>query len=246
MNATQATILLGAMLFAPACYPTPIGAAAPVTGSESSAASGPSGAKSCAGGMVDDGEDGDHKVAETAGRGGYWYTYADKVGSTIDPPTGESGGTFAMSAGGEGASKKAARMHGTVGKGNVVFAGMGFGFVDPKGPYDASKYTGVRFKAKTAEGSTPLVRLKVPDASTDPDGQKCKDCFNDFGAALTLTTSWQTYTIPFSSMRQEAGWGSPRPASIDAAHLYGMQWQVSTPGAPFDVWVDDIELVGCE
>jgi len=241
MNTTHAMLVIGAMCLAEACYPVPAGSsAAPVSGGASS------GAKSCPDGMVDDCEDGDHKVSETAGRGGYWYTYADKAGTTITPPTGESGGTFAMSDGGDGASKKAAHMNGTVGKGNVVFGGMGFGFADPKGQYDASKYKGVRFKAKIGEASTQLVRLKVPDSNTDPDGQKCKECFNDFGADLTLTTSWQTYTIMFSSMRQQSGWGSPHPASIDAAHLYGMQWQANTPGAKFDVWVDDVELVGCE
>jgi endoglucanase len=240
MNAKQTVLVVVAAALAQACYPVPAGSTAVSGGAASS------GGKSCPGGMVDDGEDGDHKVSDTAGRGGYWYTYADNVGSSITPPTGESGGTFAMSDGGDTGSKKAARMSGTVGKGNVVFAGMGFGFTDPKGPYDLSKYKGVRFKAKIGEGSTPLVRLKVPDANTDPEGNACKECFNDFGAELTLTGSWQTYTILFSSMRQQAGWGSPRPASIDASRVYGMQWQASTPGAKFDVWVDDVELVGCE
>jgi hypothetical protein len=242
MNAQHAIAIAITIIAAPACYPVPAGggAVAAVSGGQSG------GLSTCADGLVDDGEDGDHKIAEKAGRGGYWYTYLDKAGSTVTPPAGEAGGTFAMSDGGDGASKKAARMSGTIAKGNVVFAGMGFGFTDPKSAYDLSRYKAVRFKAKIGEGSTPLVRLKVPDGNTDPEGKACKECFNDFGAELTLTTSWQSYSIPLDSMRQQAGWGSPRPASIDAAHVYGLQWQANTPGAKFDVWVDDIELVGCQ
>jgi endoglucanase len=242
MNAQHALAIAITIAAMPACYPVPAGggAVAAVSGGESG------GLSKCADGLVDDGEDGDHKVADKGGRGGYWYTYVDKAGSTVTPTAGEAGGTFAMSDGGAGGSKKAARMSGAIGKGNVVFAGMGFGFTDPKGAYDLSRFKAIRFKAKIGEGSTPLVRVKVPDGNTDPDGKACKECFNDFGAELTLTGAWETYTLPFAGLRQQAGWGSPRPASIDASHVYGLQWQASTPGAKFDVWVDDVELVGCE
>jgi endoglucanase len=240
MTAEKTITFAFAIALAGGCYPTPAGSG-PVASS-----GGGADLKACADGLVDDGEDGDHQIALKAGRGGYWYTYVDKAGSTVTPTAGEAGGTFAMSDGGAGVSKKAARMSGTIGKGNVVFAGMGFGFTDPKNAYDLSRYKALRFKAKIGDGSTPLVRLKVPDANTDPDGKACKECFNDFGTELTLTTSWQPYTVTFDSMRQQAGWGSPRPASIDASRVYGMQWQASTPGAKFDVWVDDVELVGCK
>src|SRR5262245_17688957 len=54
----------------------------------------------CAGGRLDDGEDGNNQILAMGGRGGYWYTYADKAGSTIVPPAGDTGGTFSMSEGG--------------------------------------------------------------------------------------------------------------------------------------------------
>ena len=28
--------------------------------------------------------------------------------------------------------------------------------------------------------------------------------------------------------------------------LYGLQWQVNKPGASFDIWVDDVEFIGCD
>jgi endoglucanase len=196
--------------------------------------------------MVDDAEDGNNQILTSAGRGGYWYSYADKAGSTIVPTAGEAGGAFAMAEGGAHGSALAARMQGKVGRGNIIYAGMGFSFVDPKGAYDASKYQGIAFFAKVGEKSTTSVRLKVPDVNTDKDGKVCTECFNDFGADLDLTTSWKRYVIPFATMRQLSGWGSPHPGSIEKSKLYGIQWQVASPGAAFDVWIDDPELVGCK
>jgi len=201
--------------------------------------------KSCGpDGVVDDGEDNDHKVAAKKNRGGYWYTFVDKAGSTVTPTAGEQGGTFSMAPGGSNGSGFAAHMTGKIGTAEIVYAGMGLNFLDPKSQYDASAYKGVAFWAKKGSGSGK-VRLKVPDANTDPEGKACSECFNDFGADLELTEQWAHYVIPFSSMRQLSGWGSPRPGAIDATKIYGLQWQVNQPGASYDIWIDDVEFTGC-
>jgi endoglucanase len=196
-------------------------------------------------GLIDNGEDGNNQVLVRDGRNGYWYTYVDDVGSTVEPEAGSRGGTFSMSPGGAG-SKYAANVHGRIGSGSVVFGAVGFNLVDPKGPYDASQYGGVAFSARKGPGSVGKVRLKVPDANTAKEGGKCRECFNDFGADLNLSETWQRFLFPFKKMKQEPDWGSPRPRAIDKSKLYGMQWQVNTPGASFDIWVDDVEFVGCE
>jgi endoglucanase len=90
------------------------------------------------------------------------------------------------------------------------------------------------------------VRLKVPDTSTDPDGGRCTECFNDFGTDLELGEDWQQYTFAFDDLAQAAGWGAPRPGAVDAKALYGIQWQVNSAGAQFDVWVDDVAFWGCK
>jgi hypothetical protein len=46
-------------------------------------------------------------------------------------------------------------------------------------------------------------------------------------------------------MSQLAGWGAPHTPAIEAGKLYGIQWQVASPGAAYDIWIDDPELVGC-
>ena len=153
---------------------------------------------------------------------------------------------FEMSPGGANGSGHAARMKGKIGGADIVYAGMGVNFVDPKGTYDASKYKGVSFWAKKGPGSISNVRLKVPDTNTDPDGKVCSECFNDFGADLVLTEEWQQFVIPFERMKQMKNWGSPHPDAIDAKTLYGIQWQVNEKGQKFDIWIDEISFTGCE
>lgn len=181
--------------------------------------------------LIEDGEDGDNQIAKREGRGGYWYTSVDSEGSSIEPAS------FKMSMdGGHAGSRGAARIKVKMAEaGYSVYASMGFGLTNPNGPYDASKYTGITFWAK----GPAHVRLKVPDQYTVPGGGYCEDCYNDFGIELALTADWQRYTIPFSWLSQQPGWGDPRPG-VAANALYALQWQVGSRGRTFDVYVDDI------
>ena len=141
------------------------GSAASIGGGASAApaAAGAAVGKDCGpNALIDDGEDGNNQNLPNDNRGGYWYTFKDKGTTTVEPAAGEEGGTFAMSEGGHD-SQYAARYHGTIGTGAIVFSGMGMNFIDPKGQYDASKYAGISFWAKKGADSTPKVRLKVPD-----------------------------------------------------------------------------------
>lgn len=196
-------------------------------------------------GMISDCESA-NKTNFIEGRGGYWYTFLDTKdngGSQIWPLSGALGGTFEMSEGGANGTAHSARMKGTIGGADIVYAGMGMNFVDPKGTYDASKYKGIAFWAKKNGESTPHVRLKVPDVQTDPDGGICHQCFNDHGMNLTLTDDWVYYTVPFKAMTQE-DWG-PKDSGIDPSKIYGIQFQVNEKGAKFDISVDEIQFTGC-
>ncbi len=180
--------------------------------------------------VIEDMEDNDNRIGVRDGRGGYWFTSLDTEGSTIEP-----GGKFTMSAPGH-ASKYAARMRGQMApSGWSVYALMAFGLAEPKGPYDASRYAGLTFWAK----GPGHIRLKVPDAYTDPGGDYCKDCYNDFGIELALTSEWERYTVPFNWLSQQPGWGDPRP-EVAANALFGLQFQVGSRGRSYDVWIDDI------
>jgi endoglucanase len=247
IKAQPALLALGSFsLLAVGCLIPPPSAPSAAPGSAASIGGGgasTSAYKDCGpDGVIDDGEDGNNQNLPNAGRGGYWYTFKDKGTTTVDPQAGEEGGTFAMSEGGHG-SQYAARYHGKIGTGAIVFAGMGMNFVDPKGAYDASKYAGISFWAKRGEASTGKVRLKVPDANTDPDGGVCSECFNDFGADMNFTSEWKQYAFPFKSMKQLAGWGSPHKAHISPDKIYGIQFQVNVPGSSYDIYIDDLKFI---
>jgi endoglucanase len=196
--------------------------------------------------MIEDGENNDNQIVQSNGRNGYIYTFADKEGSTVEPQSGELGGTFAMTPGGANGSGYAAHMTGKVGTSSIVYVGVGFNLQDPKGQYDASKYDGISFLMRKGAEGTARVRLKVPDVNTDPEGGKCDQCFNDFGVDLKLKEEWTQYYVPFSAMKQMVGWGNPRPPAIEPKTIGSIQFQVADKGQSFDVWVDDLAFIKCQ
>jgi endoglucanase len=193
--------------------------------------------------LIDDCEDGNNQVSLVAHRNGYWYTYADTNGTQATPLPGALGGVFTMSSPGHSGSRFAARIHGRMGNHSLVFVGAGLNLVDPRDTYDASPYDGIAFWAKRGPRSAAKLRVKVPDLNTAPDGGICSECFNDFGATIELTEQWQRYLMPFNEMRQEPQWGNPRPPAITPSAIYTVLFQLSEPGADFDVWIDDVAFV---
>jgi len=191
---------------------------------------------------IEDGEDTNNQVIVQDGRSGYIYTYSDPEGSTVEPA---GGGVFSMTPGGANGSQYALHMGGQLGSASVVYAAMGLNFVDPKGTYDASKYQGISFYAKKGPGSVSKVRIKVSDKNTDPDGGVCGACSNDFGMMLSLSEEWQKFIVPFGALRQESGWGNPRPRSVSPEAVFAIQFAVNEKGKAFDVWVDDLAFTGC-
>lgn len=190
------------------------------------------GKATCANPALDDLEDADGRSLVADSRGGYWYTYKDSAGTTVEPM-----GSFNPIEGGANGSKLAANMKGKTADSGIVYAGLGVNLTDPMAPYDLSAASGFCFLAK---GKGP-VRVKLPDVYTAPEGQQCKQCYNDFGADLTLTENWTEYCFEFAKLSQSPGWGEPKPA-LTTDHVFSIQWQVGTPAVDFDVWVDDVRL----
>lgn len=190
----------------------------------------------CPDGLVDDMADGDSQIVKKEGREGYWNTFADTEGSTVNPK-----GDFKMTPGGPNGGKYMAQMTGKMAtSGKSLYVGMGLNFLNPKGPYDASKYKGVSFWAK----GPGKVRFEALDVNTTPEGDRCKDCYNHCGVDLFLSDQWTRYTIPFDRMAQSPGWGDPDPEVTKNA-LFALQWQFKTAGANYEISVADVEFVGC-
>lgn len=192
---------------------------------------------------IEDGEDNNNQVTVKDGRNGYIYSFADTNGSKISP---ELGATFAQTPGGAQGSAFAACVKGHVALASIAYAGLGMNLVDPEAPIDLSKYDGFSFRIRRGSDSTQKLRFKVPDSATNPHGGQCTDkCFNDFGADLVMTEEWQQFFVPFSEMKQMAGWGDPRPASIDNSKIYSLQFQVLEKDKNFEFCVDDVTLIKC-
>jgi len=187
-------------------------------------------------GLIDDFEDNDNQIAKIADRGGYWFTSHDPNGSTIDPTP------FAISAGGAG-SEKGLHVYGQTSSDSAAWGSLvGASFVE-QGVYDASKYSGISFKAKVGPKSTKNIRFQVGDVNTHPDGGVCKNCWNHFGKDLQLTDDWKEYRISFAELQQQPGWGDRFPA-LTPTKLIAFYWAIS-PAKSFDLWIDDIRFLEC-
>jgi endoglucanase len=191
----------------------------------------------CPQGRLDDLEDNNNQVIVQGGRNGYWFTFGDQLGSTWEPK-----GEFTPAPGGPPGSRYAANLHGKMAPaGDSLYVGVGFALTNPKTPFDLSQAKGISFWAK----GPGRVRFKTPDIDTEPSGDRCTDCYNDFGVDIYLSDQWVRYTVPFEKMTQQPGWGDRAPAVAPEA-IFAIQWQYSTPNTDYDIWFDNIDLVGCE
>ena len=87
------------------------------------------------------------------------------------------------------------------------------------------------------------LNIKLPDGNTDPDGQVCSACFNDYGYAVNVGTEWQRYVLPFNDLKQEPDWGAPRKPHIDRKRIYAIHFEAKVPGADYDFFIDDIAFI---
>ena len=189
-------------------------------------------------GLIDDFEDGNTRVAQIEGRGGYWFKSTDPAGSFFGPADlgpvegGRNGGLVLHPVGK------------TVPPSDEAWGAILGGNFSSEGLYDASKYSGISFWAKVGENSTRSIRVEVGDVNTHENGGVCTQCWNHFGADLTFTPEWKQYVLLFRSLRQEQGWGDPRPPNIDPSQLYSIGFKIK-PGNTFEFWLDDVEFVTC-
>jgi hypothetical protein len=230
--------LVAAGLVSPACIDTARVATCPVPVRQDVPKACVKGTRPADDGLINDFEDGRTQLVKAGDRNGYWFTSHDPNGSTLDPDP------FAVTTGGAGGSAKALRVFGqTSNVGGAWGAMVGATFVG-EGIYDASMYAGISFKAKAGSDSTKIVRFKVADVNTHPDGGVCKACWNHFGKDVELTTEWREYKVSFVDMKQEPGWGDPFPV-LTTSKLVTINWSYG-PGRVYDLWLDDIQFFDCQ
>jgi len=187
--------------------------------------------------LIDDLNDGDRLIPKLNGRVGAWADSGDGTpgGSMYPDPTAP----FVPTDTGDPCRKYAAYVKGTgfSDSGARLWVGLG-------APYDASRYTGISFWARTDVGTSPALRVAFPDKDTQPEGGICQtnvtgptQCYDHYGFRLNLTSTWTKYTITFKELSQD-GWGL-QGSAFDPASLFEIQFQISV-NATFSMWIDDL------
>src|SRR5664279_1243107 len=101
--------------------------------------------------------------------------------------------------------------------------------------------TGVKFWMRS--DVRVAVRFDLPETEDPNFGGECvaPNCLNHFSFQITAPSpEWTEYEVPFAALRQFGG-----SATWNPRLLLGLQFSVgpgAPPGAPFDVWVDDLRF----
>lgn len=187
--------------------------------------------------LIDDLNDGDRFIPGNSGRVGAWKDSHDSTptGTMYPDPLNP----FTPTDTGDPCRRYAAYVKG------AGFSDWGADFsVGLGSPYNASKYTGVTFWAKSDASASQVVHVSFPNKDTHPDGGLCKpnstgskQCYDHYGTRPTLTPTWTKFTIPFKELSQD-GWGMQATA-FDPSTLFEILFQIPE-NATFAIWVDDI------
>lgn len=162
---------------------------------------------------------------------GSWFVFNDGTpGGEMTPPstgdfvTGVQNGMFR-----------------TTGKGFKVWGGgVGMNFVGSPmlTPVDASKYRGIKFKAK-GEG---WIHVGLATVITLPEFEICKtpSCYDHYAVDIHVTNELKEYAFTWDQLKQ-VGFGSPR-AKLDPKTVVGLNFTSKGPTA-WDFTLDDISFL---
>jgi hypothetical protein len=173
-----------------------------------------------------------------------WYTYKHDSGAMFG--TAVSGGPAAANHGELEGSTRAARVYSRGVKGYGI--GLGFnGFAN--GCADVRSFRGLSFHAKRGVLAAPelpsvlSVEFPVPETMAREVGGTCtKVCFDHHQTRVTLTDSWQRFTVSFAELKQN-GFGEPAKLTLERVLAVQFVMPGSEQGLPSDFWVDNLELV---
>jgi len=199
------------------------------------------------GDQIDDFEDQDEFILRLSMRNGPWYVFSDGTTGgvlgklTIAPLTGADA---------RPGSSSTAALHLTASGFTDWGAGVGADMVNQmakKMPYDVSAYSGIRFYAKIASGTTATVKVLLPNIYSDADGGKCTDADTKkrcgdhlFKSVSGLKTTWDVYEVKFSELTQQT-FGLPQ-TGFDPTGVYSVQFTLANKLA-IDIWLDDVTFI---
>lgn len=188
---------------------------------------------------IDDFEDGNGRVLARAGRFGVWnyvgWSPPDRV--TTSPLVPELLPGDGDEASRSGAADRRYALHGVSREGQhwqAVMANFG------PDCYDASAFTGMRFRAK-GSGRVSL-SISMVGVVARADGGSCtSDCGFAHGKWVELSRRLETYSIRFDELEQPPE--TPRAARVafDARQLYALGFVLDARGGEVEMWLDEVE-----
>ncbi len=172
---------------------------------------------------IDNFADGDLELPEVDGRSGSWYVSAlDTAMSQI-----VDGAMYAHS-GAEG----------------YPSVGVPLG---ANGCYDASPYSGIRFKLRSDTLTDVKFVVATPPTTPPPRGS-CSDetlalCFDHYGVFLPVYPEWSEYSVSWSQLSQ-GNWGeSGPPGYLPFTEILEIALGVTEIDTALDLWIDDVEFI---
>ncbi len=139
--------------------------------------------------------------------------------------------TYRLEPSGDAERKQAAHFKGKLGKNEKPWPWATLSInVDPNAtPTDFSAVKAVRFWAK---GNGEQFRLAV--------SRKAVTDYGHYGHNFTIPTTWKQITVPIERLAQPDWAAKVAPGWSD---VVAVQWAPVAGDAPFDVWIDNVELV---
>lgn len=169
--------------------------------------------------VVDNFEDGN--LSSPSGTN--WYKISDSVAG------GSSHAEAQVVAGGAGGSKRSLKLSGTLTSDFKFGPFAGVGVALGNGAHDLSGYTGIRFYAR---GDGGKYRISVPcEAVRD---------HNEYGKDITPGAAWRLYSVPFSQLAQQPGWG--RPVQWSGRDVTGFELVAEGGAHDFNMQIDQISF----
>lgn len=219
--------------------------------------------------LLSDFEEGKAVLVPQSGRTGWWYVYNDSPPGTTTgmqtPPNLPGPIAVAMLPANDTPAPSACNKYALHSSASAHPMYVGFGATFAPGATAAMKtavnlsaYTGISFRIKSGAGTAPPIWFEILNKETQPvdlSGTAANpqvDAYNTRGRLLsTITTSWQTISVPFSTLAPRyvpggcgAGVKCEAPPFNPASALsfqFSLYDQFNTSGA-YDLWVDDVTL----
>lgn len=188
--------------------------------------------------VVDDFEEAGVVLAERDGRAGFWYAYDDGSGGRLSfvEETDAAAANHVLHA----------NVAGFTTWGATVALALAIQRASGKSCwYDASRYSGLRFRAR----GTGTVRVMIATVGNTPtlEGGTCERpgdaCYDWPGSALTVTDDWRDFELPFCMLTPQGFGGQVAP--LEPGEIVGVHFRVP-PGQDTEFWLDDLAFYGEE